>query len=465
MRTERDSLGTREIPDEAWYGVETVRALENFPVSGIRARPEFVRSYVLVKKAAALANMELGALETRKGEAIVRAADEVLGGRLSDQFPVDVFQAGAGTSFHMNVNEVLANRALELLGREKGDYAYLSPHDHVNRSQSTNDTFPTATHLSLMEATDRLLSVLEALISAVNRKAAEFQSVPKSGRTHLMDALPVTLGDEFAAYATALARCAGDIREKRNDLLEVALGSTATGTGAIAPPGYRERVLMHLSHLTSLPLRPARNSFEALQSRSRVAALSAALRGLALELGRIANDLRLLGSGPVSGFADVSLPTVQPGSSIMPGKANPVMAECLNMICFQVIGNDTVVALATQAGQLELNVMTPIMTYDTLESLRYLSNFLPEFQRRCIVGIEAQRNHLIEVLERNSSLVTLLTPRIGYLLAAEIAQEAAEKGTPVPRLVVERGIMTEQEAKEFFDLLPIAQSRYRTPET
>lgn len=465
MRLERDSLGIREVPDDVFYGVETVRALENFPVSGIRERPEFIRAYILVKKAAALTNMELGVLDRIRGEAIVRAADEILEGRLADQFPVDVFQAGAGTSFHMNVNEVLANRALDLLGRKKGDYAYLSPHDHVNRSQSTNDTFPTASHLALVEGSDRLLSVLADLSAAFSHKGAEFRVIPKSGRTHLEDALPVTLGDEFGAYATALDRCAEDIRARRDDLYEIALGSTATGTGATSPPGYRDRVISHLSRLTSLPLKPARDSFEVLQSRSRMASLSGVLRDLSLELVRIANDLRLMGSGPVSGFADITLPAVQPGSSIMPGKVNPVLAECLDMICFQVIGNDAAVALAAQAGQLELNVMIPIMTYDILESLRYLTNFLPVFQKRCVEGIQARRTHLEEVLRRNPSLVTLLSSRIGYIRAAEIAKEALEKGTPVPRLVVEKGFMTEQEAKEFFDISSIAQSRYRKPES
>jgi aspartate ammonia-lyase len=463
MRREQDSLGMRDLPDTAYYGVETLRALENFPVSGIRERPEFIRAYVQVKKAAALTNMELGVLDRQKGEAIIRAADEILEGRLADQFPVDVFQAGAGTSFHMNVNEVLANRALELLGRERGNYEFVSPHDHVNRSQSTNDTFPTAAHLALIEALDGLFPLLEALAEAFNRKGEEFRTIPKSGRTHLMDALPVTLGDEFRAYGTAIARSTAEIRERRNDLLEVALGGTATGTGASAPSGYRERVILHLSRLTSLPLKPARDAYEALQSRSRMASLSAALRGLSLELMRIADDLRLMGSGPISGFAEISLPAVQPGSSMMPGKVNPVMAECLDMICFQVIGNDTAVSFAARAGQLEMNVMTPLMIHNLLESIRYLNNFLPKFQKQCVEGIEAQEQHLAKVLERNPSLATLLSPRIGYLKAAEIAEEARKRGTTVSRLVVERGIMTEKEAVEFFNLMVIAQGRYRPP--
>jgi aspartate ammonia-lyase len=464
MREERDSLGIREVPDSAYYGIETMRALENFPVSGFREPPVFIRAYIRIKKAAALANMELNVLDAERGGAIVEAADEILDGRLADQFPVDVFQAGAGTSFHMNVNEVLANRALELLGRRKGDYAYLSPHDHVNRSQSTNDTFPTASHLALIEASDALIPTLESLAEAFERKGREFRYLPKSGRTHLMDALPVTLGDELQAYGTAIRRSASEIRDRRDDLLEVALGSTATGTGVIAPPGYRETVLSHLSRMTSLPLIPARDSLEALQSRSRMVSLSGALRGLALELIRIADDLRLMGSGPVSGFADIRLPATQPGSSIMPGKVNPVMAECLDMICFQVIGHDTAVIMAAGAGQLELNVMTPVMTHNILESLRYLTHYIPEFRKRCVEGIEAREQHLRDVLERNPSLVTLLVSRMGYLKAAEIAEESMKTGHTVRQIAIERGILTDREAEELLDVKTLAQNRYRKGE-
>jgi aspartate ammonia-lyase len=459
---ERDHLGACELPDSAYYGIETRRALENFPVSGIRERPEFIRAYVLLKKAAALTNMELGTLDREKGNAIVQAAEDILQGKLGDQFPVDVFQAGAGTSFHMNVNEVLANRALELLGREKGDYGYLSPHDHVNIAQSTNDTFSTASHIALIAAADQLLSVLEELSGALFRKGGEFHAVPKSGRTHLMDALPVTLGDEFIAYGFTLQRAAKRLQERRDDLLEIPIGGTATGTGANTPVGYRDRMVHHLSELTSLSLEPAGNSFEALQSRSQMSSFSGALRELSVELIRVANDLRLMGSGPTSGFHDIDLPAVQPGSSIMPGKVNPVMAECLDMICFQVIGNDTAVVLAAQAGQLELNVMTPVMTYNILESLRYLINFLPEFQKRCIEGIEAPVAHLRSVIEKNPILITLLAPRIGYLAAAEIVKEAVRRNMPVSRIVVEKGLMNEEEAKKFFDPLTIAKSMYRS---
>ena len=389
MRMEMDSIGKKEIPDDSYYGIQTLRAIENFPVSGRRERPEFIRAYALVKKAAALTNMELGIIDKKKGGAIVKAADEIIGGMFADQFPVDVFQAGAGTSFNMNVNEVLANRALEILGKKRGEYEYLSPNDHVNRSQSSNDTFPTASHIAILLEADHLQKVILGLANAFKHKGENISS-PKSGRTHLMDAVPVTIGDEFLAYGSAIKRAAKRIQERRNDLLEVAIGGTATGTGINSPKFYRENVIQKLAELTSLELVPARDSLEALQSRSQMAAFSGSLRELALELIKIANDLRLMGSGPTSGLNEIILPPVQPGSSIMPGKVNPVMAECLNMISFQIIGNDTAVSLAAQAGQLDLNVMTPIMTFNILESISILNNYLPIFQSRCIEGIQGQ---------------------------------------------------------------------------
>ncbi|HUK38886.1 MAG TPA: lyase family protein, partial [Methanomicrobiales archaeon] len=340
MRQERDPLGAMEVPDEAYYGIQTMRAVENFPVTGRREPAELVRAYALLKQAAALANLEIGALDRPRGEAIAAAAAEVAAGKFADQFPVDVFQAGAGTSFNMNVNEVIANRALEVLGRRRGEYEFLGPNDHVNLSQSSNDTFPSASHLAVIGEADRLLDRLRALALALERKGEEFRAFPKTGRTHLMDALPVTLGDEFRAYGSAVTRSAMRIRERRNGLLEIPLGGTATGTGAGSPPGFRDTVIRHLSRLTGLPLFSALDSLEALQSRSQMAAFSGALRELAQELVRIANDLRLMGSGPTSGLDEIVLPAVQPGSSIMPGKVNPVMAECLDMVGFQVIGND-----------------------------------------------------------------------------------------------------------------------------
>ncbi|AKB25614.1 Fumarate hydratase class II [Methanosarcina sp. MTP4] len=453
-RIERDSLGELDVPEDAYYGVQTRRAMYNFPVSGRRERPEFVRAYILVKKAAAITNMELGVLDEKRGNAIVKAADEVLeglSGRYHDQFPVDVFQAGAGTSFNMNVNEVLANRALELLGRKRGDYAFLSPNDYVNKAQSTNDTFPTASHIGVIFAGERLLDVLSGLSDAFREKAVEFSQIPKSGRTHLMDAVPVSLGAEFGAYASSLERAASRIEERLGDLLELPIGGTATGTGANTHPQYRETVISKLTRLCSLPFHPALDSFEVLQSRSQLAAFSGALRELALELIRIANDLRLLNAGPTTGISEIVLPPVQPGSSIMPGKYNPVMAECLDMIGFQIVGNDTTVAMAAQAGQLELNVMTPVMTCNILESIALLTNYLPVFRERCVEGIKANEESCRAYLELNPILVTFLTPKIGYLKAAELAKEALERRVPVAEVAVMRGVLSKEEADELLE--------------
>jgi fumarate hydratase, class II len=449
-RVERDSLGEKEVPEEAYYGIQTARALENFPVSGLKEHPAFVRAYVELKKAAALANMELGKMNRGLGEAIVRSADEVLAGRLGDQFPVDVFQAGAGTSFNMNVNEVLANRALEILGKRKGEYDVLSPNDHVNMSQSTNDTFPTASHMAVVDLAGDLLISLHDLSDSFLRKSIEFRGILKSGRTHLMDATPVTLGNEFKAYASALRRSAGRIDQRCRDLLELPIGGTATGTGVNTPPRYTETILRILSSLRKTEFKRAEDPFEMLQSRSHLACFSGSLRECAQELIRVANDLRLLGSGPASGISEIEIPAVQPGSSIMPGKVNPVMAECLGMICFQVIGNDLAVMLATQAGQIELNVMTPVMIHNILQSVDLLTRFLPVFRQKCVEGIRAHEAVCAHYLKRNPSLATLLNTRIGYLNAAMIAKESFERSIPVPELVVEKGILTREEAEETF---------------
>jgi aspartate ammonia-lyase len=453
-RIERDSLGEREVPDDAYYGIETVRAQENFPVSGLRWPPEFVRAFLLVKKAAAQANFDLRVLDQARGQAILQAADEALTGRFDDQFGVDIFGAGAGTSFHMNINEVLANRALEILGKKRGDYASLGPHDHVNAGQSTNDTFPTASHIAIIGMADDLLISLEDLATSFEAKGQEFAGMKKSGRTHLMDALPLTLGDEFRAYGVAIRKSAGRIQQRREDLLEVALGGTATGTGANSHPDFRSHAIKNLRELTGLPLKPAEDPFEALQSRSLMAAFSGALRELALELVRIANDLRLLSSGPVTGFGEITLPPVQPGSSIMAGKVNPVMAECLDMVAFQVIGNDTSVALAAQAGQIDLNVMTPVMTANILQSLTLLKNFLPVFNTQCVTGITADEKRLQGYLLNNPMLATLLAPRIGYARAAEIARESGQTRIPVPELAVRKGIISSEQARELFGFFP-----------
>ncbi|HEY2933893.1 MAG TPA: aspartate ammonia-lyase [Acidobacteriota bacterium] len=450
MRTEKDSLGEKEIPDTAYYGIQTARALENFPVSGIREHPAFIRSYVWIKRAAAEANRDLGLLDAARASAILRACDEILGGALQDQFVVDVFQAGAGTSFNMNVNEVVANRALELMGKKRGDYASLHPNDHVNMAQSTNDTFPTAMHLSALLLHRRAQSALERLISSLRRKGEEFAEVIKSGRTHLQDAVPVTLGQEFTAYAGALERSAKFLKAAAAELLELPLGGTAVGTGLNAVPGYRQRAMQYLSSYSGFPLKPTPDMREGMQSRLAIAAMASSLKLLALELTRIANDIRLLASGPLTGLDEIVLPAVQPGSSIMPGKVNPVMAECLNMIAFYVIGSETVIALASQAGQLELNVMMPVMIYSLLQSMEVLANYLPVFAERCIDGIRPNVERCRRYYETSPSLATVLNPVIGYNAAAEVVKQALRESRSIIDVVRERGILGEEELQKLF---------------
>jgi aspartate ammonia-lyase len=450
-RTEIDSLGEVKVPKEAYYGVQTVRAVENFPVSGMKAPTVFVHALVMVKKASALANMQVGWLNKKIGDAICQASEEILAGRFLDQFVVDVFQAGAGTSFNMNVNEVLANRALEILGKEKGNYNAISPNDHVNMAQSTNDTFPTALHLSILLATEPLVIELENMRKSLHKLSERHKSTIKSGRTHLQDALPVSIGQEFSAYAAAIEDCKNQLKARSALLEELALGATAVGTGANAHEDFSKIAVFELSKMTGFALRPARNPFEALQNRSAVAAVSSSLKELSLVLIRVANDFRLLSSGPTTGFAEITLPAVQPGSSIMPGKVNPVLAECLNMISFQVIGNDLALSLAVQAGQLELNVMMPLMMHNILQSVQLLTNFLPVFNQKCVEGISVDKKRCYSYLEKNPSLAVFLTPYIGYLEASKIAKQALEQNRSIKEVALEKGIITAEQAKEIFE--------------
>jgi len=445
MRIERDSLGEREIPADAYYGVQTARALDNFRASGMRQPDSLLRAYVMIKKAAALANQELKVLDARRAKAIAWACDEILSGKHRDQFPLDAYQAGAGTSYNMNVNEVVANLALERLGRERGDYEYLSPNDHVNMAQSTNDTFPTAMNVSALLELPRLDSALRALVSALRSKGREFILIIKSGRTHLQDAVPIMLGQEFNAQADAVECARKEIPRRTALLHEVALGGTAVGTGLNAHPKFPRIATRHLRNLSGLRLKPARNLIFAVQCNYRIASLSGALRDLALELIRIANDLRLLSSGPTTGIAEITLPAVQPGSSIMPGKVNPVMAECLNMVSFQVVGNDLAIALAVQAGQFDLNVMMPLMALNLLHSIRFLANYMPDFVDYCVKGIVANKERCKHYFERSVGLATVLSPYIGYLNAAEIAHEAATTGESILSIAVGKGILSEAE--------------------
>ncbi len=448
-RKEVDPLGERYIPKDAYFGIQTFRATENFPVSGIKAPIQIIKAYVLIKKAAAVANMEVGLLDKKIGAAIIEACDEVLAGKLLDQFVVDVFQAGAGTSFNMNTNEVLANRALELLGKQKGDYTSLSPNDHVNMAQSTNDTYPTALHVSVLLALQPLLSTLDELSAAFEELAKKNAHVLKSGRTHLQDAVPVTVGQEFGAYASAISNAAAELRKRQENLYPVALGGTATGTGANSHPKYKKLAVAELSKLTGFPHKPAGNNFEALQSHRAAQTVSSGLKELALELIRIANDLRLLASGPTTGLNEITLPAVQPGSSIMPGKVNPVMAECLDMVAFQVVGCDAAVGLAVQAGQMELNVMTPAIAYNMLFSIQILSNYLPVFTERCVRGISVDEKRCEQYLEKNPSLATLLAPKIGYLEAAKIAKQAQAENRTVKEVAFEKGLSKDELERVF----------------
>jgi aspartate ammonia-lyase len=445
MRREKDSLGEKEVPQEAYYGIHTARALENFPISGIKPHPLFVRATVLIKKAAAEVNMALGVLDPIIAKAIVWAADEVLAGRIQDQFVVDVFQAGAGTSHNMNVNEVLANRANELLGGSRGEYHPVHPNDHVNMAQSTNDVFPTAMRLAAISLSLELITVLEALRDSLKGKAQEFSRVIKSGRTHLQDAVPITLGKEFEGYAKAIDRATGWIRGALDPLKELGIGGTAVGTGLNTHPEYRDGMVKRLSLYTGWDLRSNSSLIEAMQSMAPFVYLSNNLKLLALELIRIANDLRLLNSGPRTGFAEIRLPAVQPGSSIMPGKVNPVMAEVLNMIAFQVVGNDLSISLASQAGQLELNVMMPVIIYNLLSSLELLKNGIRVFQERCIEGIEANQDRCKEYMEKSLGLATILNPYIGYEKAAQLAKKAFATNRTLREVISEEGLLTKEE--------------------
>lgn len=458
MRIERDALGEKAVPDEAYYGAQTQRAVENFPISGGRLHRQMVRTIGLVKLAAAEVNMALGDLPAKIGSRIAEAAEEVANGKWDSQFVVDAFQAGAGTSFNMNANEVIANRALELLGKPRGDYGTIHPNDEVNMSQSTNDVFPTAIRLAaLVLIRDRLLPGLTSLEEELRKKAAEFDGIVKAGRTHLQDAVPIRLGQEFGGYAQAVADGIDAIKSAARGLRRLGIGGTAVGTGINTHPKYRERVIRRLRELTGLPLQPAGNLFEVTQSAADLARVSAALRGLALELIRISNDLRLLGSGPRTGLAEINLPAVQPGSSIMPGKVNPSMAEMLAMVCFEVVGNDLTIAMATQAGQLDLNVMTPVIAHDLLQSIEILGNASLMVATSCVRGITANEARCGEYAEKSVALVTALSPRIGYAKAAEIVKEAVNTDKSLLEVARNRLELTEEDLRKVLEPLHLTE--------
>jgi aspartate ammonia-lyase len=454
-RIEKDTMGTVEVPAGAYYGAQTQRAIANFPISGLKPHPALVRATVRIKKCAALANLKTGRLDGERGAAIVAAADQALAGDFQDQFLVDPFQAGAGTSHNMNVNEVLANRANELSGGELGVYGKVNPNDHVNMAQSTNDVFPTAMRLAALELADLLAIELQGLIAALRLKAGEFDGILKSGRTHLQDAVPIRMGQEFAAYALAMENNLAGITRALPGLRELGIGGTAVGTGLNAEEAFIDLIVGELARETGQDLRRGSDLVERMQNMDPFVALCASLKGTAVNLIRIANDLRLLSSGPRTGLGEITLPAMQPGSSIMPGKVNPVMAEVTNMVCFQVIGAELAVTMAAQAGQLELNVMMPVIAYNTLFSLEILKNCLHQFTRHCVAGISANEARCRSYLDQSVGLATVLAPSIGYAAAAEVAKESAQSGKSIREVVLERGILSAEALDEVLAPYPL----------
>ena len=460
VRKEKDSLGFVEVPARAYYGAQTARAVENYPISGMRAHPQLIRAIGMVKYAAAKANKELGLVEDKRADAIMQAAQEVIDGKWNNEFVVDVFQAGAGVSFHMSSNEIIANRANEILGGALGEYAHVHPNDHVNYGQSTNDVFPTAMRVATLLNIETLYPVLDKLAATFATKAKEFDGIMKSGRTHMQDAVPIRLGQEFAAYGLAIEKGKKFLEYAADSLRELGLGGSAVGTGINTHPDYRAKAVANLARLSGQKLIPAADMRWAMQSNACMADVSSALRGIALEVIRISNDIRLLSSGPNTGFAEIYLPSLQPGSSIMPGKINPVMPELAAMVCFQVVGNDTAVALAVQAGQLELNVMMPTMAYNVLQSITILANMLRQFNDRCVAGITANQERCQFYAQSTVSLATALNPYIGYAKAAEIVKESVATGNSIISIARSKNLLSEKEIAEILDPVRMTEPQY-----
>jgi len=461
-RTEKDSLGFKDVPANAYYGIQTARAVENYPISGLRAHVSLIRAIAMIKEAAAEANLDLRLIEEKTADAIIAAAREIQQGKWHEQFVVDVFQAGAGVSFHMNTNEVIANRASELLGGRLGEYQHAHPNDHVNYGQSTNDVFPTAMRLAALLELERLYAVLDTLAVELNNKGDEFHSILKSGRTHMMDAVPMRLGQEFTAYAAAVRRAQRALEQQGELLREIGLGGSAVGTGINTHPEYRQKAVAHLARISGEKLEAVDDMRYAMQSNLAMSAVSGALRNLALEIIRISNDLRLLASGPNTGLAEINLPALQPGSSIMPGKINPVMAELAAMVSFQVVGYDTAVALAVQAGQLELNVMMPTMAYSVLMAITIMTNMLRQLTEFCVKGITANQKRCEFYAQSTVSLATALNPYIGYARAAEIAKESIATGKTMIEIAREKGWLSEEQIREILDPENMTEPRKKT---
>ncbi|AZR74617.1 aspartate ammonia-lyase [Anoxybacter fermentans] len=444
-RKEHDSLGELDIPKDAYYGIQTIRAAENFPITGYKIHSELIIALAMVKKASAEANMQVGLLSKKIGNAIIKACDEVIAGKLHDQFIVDPIQGGAGTSFNMNMNEVIANRALEIIGEERGNYNFIHPNNHVNMGQSTNDVVPTAIRIATINLLNKAIHEFKGLKSAFEKKAEEFDQVLKMGRTHLQDAIPIRLGQEFGAYAAVIGRDIKRLTRTLDNLKTINLGATAVGTGLNADQEYIKIVTRKLNLISGLDLKQAEDLVDATQNTDALVEVSATLKGAAVNLSKIANDLRLMASGPKCGFNEIELPAMQPGSSIMPGKVNPVIAEVVNQVAFQVIGNDLTITLASEAGQLELNVMGPVLVFNLLQSIDILKNAVSVFNKKCVQGIKANIERCKELVENSVGVITAINPHVGYETAARIAKKAIQTGRPVREIVLEEGVLTEEE--------------------
>ncbi|MEO7041023.1 MAG: aspartate ammonia-lyase [Gemmatimonadaceae bacterium] len=456
-RTEKDPLGELAVPADAMYGVQTLRAVQNFPISGMRPLPAFVDSVVRIKRAAALTHKETGRLETRLADAIIAAADEVLGGKWRDQFIVDVYQAGAGTSHNMNINEVLANRANEMLGSERGKYSPVHPNDHVNMAQSTNDVIPTAIRIGCLAELPKLNKAMQSLIDAFEAKGKEFDGIIKAGRTHLQDAMPIRLGQEFKAFAGTLARGLKRVNEAADYLRDLGIGGSAVGTGVNVEPQYPALMVKHLNEMLDGKLRAGTDRIQLMQSMGDAAAFSAAMKVLAIDLSKIASDLRIMVSGPRTGLDEITLPAVQPGSSIMPGKINPSIAEMVNQVCFQIVGLDACVAAATEHGQLELNVMMPVIAFNVLLAEHILSTASSVFADKCVVGIEANAAQCAYWVERSAALATALAPQIGYAKAADISKRSVKEGVLIRDLVKREHVIPDAEIDKVLDLAKMTE--------
>jgi aspartate ammonia-lyase len=444
MRVEEDSFGKVKVPSDAYYGSFTQRAMDNFPISGVSFSSDFIRSYAILKRSATVANTKLGSLDPKISKAIVSACDDIIKGKYSDQFPIDVFQAGAGTSTNMNLNEVIANRALEILKHKKGHYKVINPNDHINMSQSTNDTFQSAVHIAAHAMIEeKLLKSLDMYQKTIDKKSKEFSSIIKSGRTHLMDAVPIMLGQEFSGYG--IAQEIKQIKEASGDLLSLSVGGTAVGTGLNTSPKFKGLFFKELDSYTGYHFVPVKNNFAMTQNLTTIAQTSSKLKDLSLKMIKVANDIRLMSSGPNAGLDEISIPSVQPGSSIMPGKINPSIAEMLTMICFRVIGNDLSITMAAQAGQFELNVFGPLAAYNLLESIQILTNGIDIFTTKCIANVKPNKRILNYYFEHSSAVATALSPILGYSQTAKIVKEAIKRHTSVRELVLEKKLLTNAE--------------------